>query len=121
MIIAKKNLKTALHEGKGFLDKSIQIEIKKCCDSSLKALKKDLKKVDSKLDEVIKSDEELNRLFSIITSVEGIGPVTAREIIMTTNEFKTFTNPKSTLVTLEWCLFPIAQEAASGEETKYLM
>ena len=94
LIIAKKNLKTALHEGKGFLDKSIQKEIKKCCDSSLKALEKDLKKADSKLDEVIKSDEELNRLFSIITSVEGIGPVTAREIIMTTNEFKTFTNPK---------------------------
>lgn len=99
LIIAKKNLKTALQEGGAFLDKSVQMEIKRCCDSSLKALEKDLKKVDRKLDEVIRSDEELNRLFNLITSVEGIGPVTAREIIMTTNErpplrFKTFTNPK---------------------------
>jgi len=94
LIIAKKNLKTALQEGRAFLDKSVQKEIKNCCESSLKALEKDLKKVERKLDEVIRSDEELDRLFNLVTSVEGIGPVTAREIIMTTNEFKTFTNPK---------------------------
>ena len=81
-------------QGRAFLDKSVQKEIKNCCESSLKALEKDLKKVERKLDEVIRSDEELDRLFNLVTSVEGIGPVTAREIIMTTNEFKTFTNPK---------------------------
>lgn len=94
LIIAKKNLKTALQEGGAFLDKSIQKDIQKCCSHSLKALEKDIEKTDQKLDEIIKSDAELNRLFNLITSVEGIGPVTAREILVTTNEFKTFTDPK---------------------------
>lgn len=94
LIIAKKNLKTALQEGGAFLDKSIQMDIQKCCNHSLKAIEKDIEKVDQKLDEIIKSDAELNRLFNLITSVEGIGPITAREILITTNEFKTFTDPK---------------------------
>lgn len=64
----------------------------------------DLAKVNKQLDQIIASDEELNRLFNLITSIEGIGAVTAREVLITTarrpgNErpplrFKNFTEPK---------------------------
>ena len=66
----------------------------RCCQHSLKALEKDLTQVNKQLDELIRSDEELNRLFHLVTSVEGIGAVTAREILITTNEFKDFTDAK---------------------------
>lgn len=66
----------------------------RCCQHSLKALDQDLAKVNKQLDQLIASDEELNRLFNLITSVEGIGTVTAREVLITTNEFKDFTEAK---------------------------
>ncbi len=76
----------------------------RCCQHSLKALEKDLDQVNKQLDELIRSDEELNQLFNLVTSVEGIGAVTAREVLITTarrpgNErpplrFKDFTDAK---------------------------
>ena len=37
---------------------------------------------------MINQDPELKRLFGLITSVNGVGKVTATQIILTTNEFK---------------------------------
>jgi transposase len=68
--------------------------VARCCQQSIKALDQDLAKVDKQLDKLIVSDEELNRLFNLVTSVQGIGAVTAREILITTNEFKDFTDAK---------------------------
>jgi transposase len=42
------------------------------------------------MQEIIKRDETLNHLYSLITSVDGVGPVLATEMIITTNEFKRF-------------------------------
>ena len=94
LINAKKQLKSSLQEGGEFLDKALQKKMQQCCQHSLKALEKDLTQVNKQLDELIRSDEELNRLFHLVTSVEGIGAVTAREILITTNEFKDFTDAK---------------------------
>ena len=58
---------------------------------SIKALEKDLKKVEATLKKLIHQGPELNQLFNLITSVEGIGPVTAIEIIITTEAFVKFT------------------------------
>ena len=43
---------------------------------------------------MIALDPELNRLFNLITSVTGVGSITATEVIITTNEFKTIDCPK---------------------------
>jgi transposase len=94
LINAKKQLKSSLQEDNEFLDKNLQKKMQQCCQHSLKALDQDLVKVNKQLDQLIASDEELNRLFNLVTSVEGIGAVTAREIIITTNEFKDFTEAK---------------------------
>ncbi len=99
LINAKKQLKSSLQEGKEFLDKALQKKMQQCCQQSIKALDQDLAKVDKQLDKLIASDEELNRLFNLVTSVQGIGAVTAREILITTarrpgNEFKDFTEAK---------------------------
>jgi transposase len=92
IINAKKQLVVALNELTGF-DKAAGCDCKKLCKASLKALEEDIKRVELKMDLVISSDDELKRIFSIVTSVEGIGKVTATEIIVTTNEFKDITDP----------------------------
>lgn len=68
--------------------------IERNCRKSIKAIEKDIIQVDKKLLEIIKSDERLNELFKLITSVDGIGKVTATLILITTNEFKTINEAK---------------------------
>lgn len=94
LINAKKQLKSSWQEGEGFLDKVLQKKVQQCCQQSLKAIDQDLAEVDKQLDQLIASDEELSRLFNLIISVEGIGVVTAREVLITTNEFKDFSEAK---------------------------
>jgi len=60
-------------------------------EASITALKSDLKNVERKLKELIEQDPLLHQLFQLITSVEGVGPVTAREIIIATCAFTKFT------------------------------
>ena len=58
--------------------------------ASLEALKNDLENVEKQLNELIQSDSRLKQLFKLITSVEGVGPVTAREVIIATSAFNKF-------------------------------
>lgn len=92
VINARKQLTVALNETISF-DKKAACECKKLCKASLKTLDDDIKRIELKMDQVIASDAELKKLFSIVTSVDGIGKVTATEMIITTNEFKDITDP----------------------------
>lgn len=92
LINAKKQLTVAIKEIAPF-EKEAASEMKKLCKLSLKTLDGDIKKVEDNMDRVIESDPELQRLFKIVTSVDGIGKVTATEMIITTNEFKDISEP----------------------------
>ncbi|WNI34710.1 IS110 family transposase [Chryseobacterium sp. SG20098] len=67
---------------------------RKCCDCSIKAMKKDVKAIEKQIKDLIQSDTYLNNLLKIITSVDGIGLMIATTIIVTTNEFKNFSCAK---------------------------
>ncbi len=92
VINARRQLTVALNETTGF-DRNAACECKKLCKASLKALDQDIKRIELKMEQVIASDAELKKIFSIVTSVVGIGKVTATEMIITTNEFKDITDP----------------------------
>lgn len=89
-----KQIKTPLKESVEFLSKTEQKRIFSLNKNSLIALENDLKKINKEIAILIASDPELNRLFNLITSVTGVGSVTAAEVILTTNEFKTIDCPK---------------------------
>jgi transposase len=94
IINALKQLRTALNEDDDYVDPSIHKKTKKLCDASMKALDKDLSQIEREIQDTIKSDTEVDRLFKIITSVDGIGVVTATQIIISTNEFKDITEAR---------------------------
>jgi transposase len=94
LLVVQKQLKTPLKEANQFVSKSIAKQTENICQRTLKSIEADLMKVESAIAEIIKSDEELSRLFGIITSVKGVGEVTATQIIITTNEFKNIKDPK---------------------------
>ncbi len=91
---AIKLLKTPLTNTTGFISKEDRKANSQACDQSLKALKADLKSTDKSIAAVIESDPELTHLFERVTSIKGISQTTAVEVIITTNEFKSITDPK---------------------------
>lgn len=60
-----------------------------------KSLLQEVKKIESTVRHLIKNDPKLNRIYEVLTSVTGIGPVSAWLFIVYTNEFTLFDNPRS--------------------------
>ena len=79
---------------KSFYDTELIQMTKTNTRASLKALKEDLERTNNAINEIIKNDEQLNHLFNLVSSVDGIGAVSATQIIIATNEFKTITTGK---------------------------
>ncbi len=94
LIEAKKMLKTPLKELDSFSSKKIAGPGASICSHTLKAIDADLERADHKMDKLIADDPELSRLFNLVTSVSGVGKVTATQILITTNEFKDISSPK---------------------------
>jgi transposase len=87
-------LKLPLDEVKTFVDKETSKSLRQSCKASLRALKKDLKDINDKIVQLMSEDEQLSKLYEIVTSVENVGPVIATAVIIETNEFKRFRNAK---------------------------
>jgi transposase len=73
--------------------------LQKASAASLKALEKDLLQVNKQMDSLIKTDEQLNgaalrRIFNLLTSIAGIGALTATQFILTTQAFTDGKNAK---------------------------
>jgi transposase len=94
LITVKKQLKTPLKEQDAFSTKKVTRQSRELCSHSLKAIDDDLERADRAIEQLIKADAELHRLFTLITSVSGIGKVVAVQVIVATNEFKDINNPK---------------------------
>ena len=91
---AKKQLNTANHEQQKFLDKDIMRSLNKYTLKTVVVINKQIEAIENEILGLIKEDEKLNRMYQIITSVNGIGFVTASYILVTTNEFININNPK---------------------------
>jgi transposase len=89
-----KSLKAPLKELEEFLNEEEYIRLSKFHFNTLIALENDLKLINKEIDGLIKEDERLSYLFSIVNSVSNIGPVTTAVIIATTNEFINITEGK---------------------------
>lgn len=78
--------------------KSFDLEVAKLSErlqkSTVKGIDLDLKNIEKQLDEIIDKDENLSKIFTLATSVIGIGKVTALFLICFTNEFTMYINPR---------------------------
>ena len=94
LIKAKRQLTTALKEQSLFLEKQIIRTLQKNTDKVVTVLKQQIKVIEKEIHDTIKQDENLDRLNKIITSIDGVGFVTAAYVIITTNEFTSITDAK---------------------------
>ena len=83
----KHQYETTLKEHKKFSDAEQYKIISNCSEALLKVTGKELDKVEQEIKKLIHSDEKLKELNGYITSVDGVGFVTAANVLVTTNEF----------------------------------
>jgi transposase len=95
LVEAKKQLQVPLQEQKGLLSKSLMRQLEQNSQASLKALEKDIAQTEARMQAVISQDEQLMHYFDLLISVQGIGPVTATQVIIATNEFQDFKQAKA--------------------------
>ncbi|QYS85998.1 IS110 family transposase [Flavobacterium oreochromis] len=93
MVAFKATLITNVNELK-LLDKELYRITQKHQKQSIKGINQDIKKIEKDLETLILEDEKLNSLYNTITSVPGVGKVTALSLICFTKEFTTFQSPR---------------------------
>jgi len=82
--------RTTLKEQKSVLgskDYKVLFEVQR---SMVDTLSGKIAKLEEKMMEVVKNDRELEELFRLVTSVKGVGPITALLVIAHTNRFTKF-------------------------------
>lgn len=94
MVRTKNQLLVPLQESTGFLDKSIIKELSKAGRRAIESIKKEIDQVDKQIKLLIQQDQSVSTQVDQITSVPGIGPVTALNMIITTGEFNRIKDPK---------------------------
>ena len=94
LLVVRQQLQQPISEQDGFVDTALQKQLAKTCQASLRAIKADLEMADKQITELIEGDDRLKELFAWITSVPGVGPATATEVIVATDEFKAISDPK---------------------------
>jgi transposase len=87
MVQTQKRLITPLEELKDAGQQKMAVFLEKSIKKSINAIDSDLKKIETNIMECLKEDASLHHLFTIITSVVGIGFVTAINLIIHTNGF----------------------------------
>lgn len=95
MVKVGKIMITPLNEDKGFIDEGISEANIELCKPSIEQINLLVKGIDLRIKALWKSDNRCNRLMQIMLSVMGIGDVTALQILIHTNEFKSITNART--------------------------
>jgi transposase len=80
-------LEVPINECSEFVDASIRKDMMKHCQKSIQAIKENIKRIEKSIDHLVKEDAQLMRQCDLITSIPGIGKITALNVIISTNEF----------------------------------
>jgi transposase len=87
LVQAKNQFEVPIKESSEFIEESIRRISVRNCKTTVAAIRKDLKNTEVAIAKLIKSDPQLEHQVKIATSVIGIGPIIATNMIITTNEF----------------------------------
>jgi transposase len=90
LVETKKRLQTPINELLQVGNESMAKMLDRSMRKTMTGLEKDLKSIEQEMKEVIDGDDDLKRLYGLVTSVVGVGFVTAVNLIIYTNEFQRF-------------------------------
>ena len=87
LVETQKRLLTPINEFEDVGNIEVATLLRKTIKKSVQAIEADLKSVEAKIIDIINADDNLKKLYRIVTSVIGIGFVTAVNLIIHTNGF----------------------------------
>lgn len=92
LVETKKKLLTPVEELQQVGSTDLAKMLHRSMSKTIKGLDKDLKAIEQQMKNIIDRDDHLKKLYGLLTSVVGIGFVTAVNIIVYTGEFKLFSS-----------------------------
>ena len=90
MVRQRAGYKTSLKEMKRVFKMKENPVLYTSQESIIKSFNKQITKLDEQMDQIVLENEELKRMFDLMTSIKGIGPQTAFYMIVTTEGFLKF-------------------------------
>lgn len=87
-------LAVPVNEIKSFKAKGHYEKIKDASKKTIEAARKEAKAIEKQILDIMMGDAVLARLYEVVTSVQGVGFVTATNLIIATNEFKYINDPR---------------------------
>jgi len=87
LVNVKVQLEVPLNECSEFIEASIRKEMIKHCQKTIKTVQETIRKIESAIDQLVKDDTQLAEQCALVTSVPGVGKITALNVIICTNEF----------------------------------
>jgi len=94
LVRQKAGHQSTLKEQKKIIKKKDNPILFKAQEQVINYLTKQISKVEKEIKSTIKENQELERIFDLITSVIGVGWIVATNMIVTTNCFKRFEDPR---------------------------
>lgn len=94
LVKMKAQLGVPLREGSEFIEESIHRASLKSCQKTIKAVDLDIQGIEKEIADLVDSDSHLQAECKLITSVPGIGKITALNLIVSTGEFTRIREPK---------------------------
>lgn len=79
-------------ENKDFISKEVFKEVSNINQSLINAIKNSIRKIESKIKEIIKSNNQLSKQAQLIRTIPGIGEQTSVYLLIATKGFKAFKN-----------------------------
>lgn len=94
LIKGLKALTQPINEYEDTGNKKLSAQVKALTKNAVRGMEKDIERAEQAIDELIKSDAQLSRLFGLLTSIPAIGKITSAELVCATNEFKNYTEAR---------------------------
>ena len=90
MVRQRAGYKTTLKEYKAILTRSDNQTLFTTQDQMIKQLTRQIDKIEDEIESIIKEDKVISKLFKLVTSVKGIGPIVGAHLLVVTNCFSCF-------------------------------
>lgn len=94
LIKVRTQLEVPIKEAANFMEEDTLELMTKPTEAVLKTIESEIQQVEARINQIIDDNLRLKKMVKQITSVPGVGIVTATELIIRTNEFKDFNNAK---------------------------
>jgi transposase len=104
LVKSKKLLKTSAKERQQLPFQSLSV--KKYADEAIEAVEASIKQVEKEIESIILGSEELAKIYYLVTSIIGVGPVITTELIIKTGNFKIIETAKKAASYTGVCPFP---------------